>query len=76
MFMKKYYKKFLVIVLILLMLIGGIRFVSYILGDDMPGRVIGNNPNNIKESELPICYAPAGGIVNEPCYSPPDAIYE
>lgn len=45
---------------------------------DLPGEVIGPNPNNIPENQLPHCQpGAAGGISStpQPCYSPPDAVY-
>jgi hypothetical protein len=43
--------------------------------DNLPGTVIGPNPDNIPEDQLPACGFTGAGFVEQPCYSPPDAQY-
>lgn len=44
--------------------------------DDLPGGVIGANPQNIPESKLPVCGFTGAEFVEQPCYSPPNSYYE
>lgn len=43
--------------------------------DNLPGKVIGPNPQNIPENQLPICNFTGAGFVKQPCYSPPGSVY-
>ena len=43
--------------------------------DDLPGKVIGENPKNIPESQLPVCDFTGAGFKEQPCYSPPGSLY-
>lgn len=69
-------KKLLIIALLLTVLI----FLTFVMlinqkSGDLPGKVIGPNPHNIPEKELPTCNFTGAGFVEEPCYSPPDSLY-
>jgi hypothetical protein len=75
---KHYSKKMILISVALVVCLVAGAYVYYVSSwriNDMPGKVIGNNSKHIPESKLPQCTAPAGGIDNEPCYSPPGAVY-
>lgn len=43
---------------------------------DLPGSVIGNNPNNIPKKDLPVCDFDGTKFVEKPCYSPPGTLYD
>jgi hypothetical protein len=74
--MKNNKKQILLFASIFIVLVAiAFAFFSTTKVNDMPGTVIGDNPKNIPESKLPACNAPAGGIINEPCYSPPGMMY-
>lgn len=47
----------------------------FVLGNDLPGSVIGENPKRIPESKLPICDFTGSRFINTPCYSPHGADY-
>jgi hypothetical protein len=42
---------------------------------DLPGDVIGSNPNHIPKDQLPICDFTGARFIKEPCYSPPGSVY-
>lgn len=43
--------------------------------NNLPGKVIGPNPQNIPEDQLPVCNFTGANFVEQPCYSPPGSIY-
>ena len=68
-------RKLLLIGSVVVMLALAFVLWTHYINRDLPGKVIGPNPNNIPEGKLPICNFTGSGFVEEPCYSPPDSVY-
>ena len=71
------HKKIVAISLILIVILLGVSLLVFYQRQarDLPGDVIGPNPNHIPENKLPECNFNGADFVEQPCYSPPNSFY-